>query len=85
MLWVGWFFNAGSAVAADGAAGMAMLVTQIATATAALVWMFVEWVKQGKPSALGLVTGAVAGLVAILRPRVALAPWGRWSLARFLV
>lgn len=66
MLWVGWFgFNAGSAAAANGAAGMAMLVTQIATAAAALTWMFVEWIKHGKPSALGLVTGAVAGLVAI--------------------
>ncbi len=66
MLWVGWFgFNAGSAVAADGAAGMAMLVTQISTATAAIAWMLVEWAKHGKPSALGIVTGAVAGLVAI--------------------
>ena len=66
MLWVGWFgFNAGSAVAADGAAGMAMLVTQVSTATAALAWMFVEWTKHGKPSVLGVVTGAVAGLVAI--------------------
>ena len=66
MLWVGWFgFNAGSALAADGAAGMAMLVTQISTGTAALAWMFAEWLKHGKPSVLGIVTGAVAGLVAI--------------------
>jgi Amt family ammonium transporter len=66
MLWVGWFgFNAGSAVAADGSAGMAMLVTQIATATAALAWMFMEWMSHGKPSVLGIATGAVAGLVAI--------------------
>ncbi|MBF0188133.1 MAG: ammonium transporter [Magnetococcales bacterium] len=66
MLWVGWFgFNAGSELAADGTAGMAMLVTQLATAAAALTWMFVEWIGHGKPSALGLVTGAVAGLVAI--------------------
>ncbi len=66
MLWVGWFgFNAGSAVAADGSAGMAMLVTQIATATAALGWMFMEWTTHGKPSVLGIATGAVAGLVAI--------------------
>ena len=66
MLWVGWFgFNAGSAVAADGAAGMAMLVTQVSTATAAVTWMFIEWAKHGKPSVLGIVTGAVAGLVAI--------------------
>ena len=66
MLWVGWFgFNAGSAVAADGVAGMAMAVTHIATATAAFTWMMVEWVRHGKPSVLGIATGAVAGLVAI--------------------
>src|SRR5690606_22679903 len=66
MLWVGWFgFNAGSELAADGTAGMAMLVTQVATASAALTWMFSEWWKHGKPSALGLASGAVAGLVAI--------------------
>jgi len=66
LLWVGWFgFNAGSAVAANGAAGMAMAVTQIATATAALAWMFVEWGLKGKPSVLGICSGAVAGLVAI--------------------
>lgn len=66
MLWVGWFgFNAGSAVAANASAGNAMLVTHMATATAALTWMFIEWVKNGKPSALGISTGAVAGLVAI--------------------
>ena len=66
MLWVGWFgFNAGSAVAANGRAGMAMAVTQIATAGAALSWVFVEWVAKGKPSVLGAISGAVAGLVAI--------------------
>ncbi|GGK03727.1 ammonium transporter [Pseudomonas matsuisoli] len=66
MLWVGWFgFNAGSAAAADDTAGMAMLVTQIATAAAALAWMFAEWVAHGKPSALGIASGVVAGLVAI--------------------
>ena len=66
MLWVGWFgFNAGSAVAADGRAGMAMAVTQIATAAAALSWMFAEWLAKGKPSVLGIASGAVAGLVAI--------------------
>ncbi len=66
MLWVGWFgFNAGSQLAADGVAGMAMAVTQIATATAALTWMFTEWWAHGKPSALGIASGAVAGLVAI--------------------
>ncbi len=66
MLWVGWFgFNAGSELAADGTAGMAMAVTQIATAAAALAWMFAEWKGHGKPSALGIASGAVAGLVAI--------------------
>ncbi len=66
MLWVGWFgFNAGSAVAANGTAGLAMAVTQIATAAAALAWMFSEWISHGKPSALGIASGAVAGLVAI--------------------
>lgn len=66
MLWVGWFgFNAGSQLAADGGAGMAMLVTQVAAAAAALTWMALEWIRYGKPSALGIVSGAVAGLVAI--------------------
>jgi Amt family ammonium transporter len=66
LLWVGWFgFNAGSALAADGSAGMAMAVTQIAAAGAALSWMFIEWWLRGKPSGLGLISGAVGGLVAI--------------------
>jgi Amt family ammonium transporter len=66
LLWVGWFgFNAGSELAADGRAGMAMAVTQIATAVAALAWMFAEWPTHGKPSVLGILSGAVAGLVAI--------------------
>lgn len=66
LLWVGWFgFNAGSAVAADGRAGMALAVTQIATAAAAMAWMFAEWAIKGKASVLGIVSGAVAGLVAI--------------------
>jgi Amt family ammonium transporter len=66
LLWVGWFgFNAGSELAADGRAGMAMTVTQIATAMAALAWMFTEWLVHGKPSVLGIISGAVAGLVAI--------------------
>ena len=66
LLWVGWFgFNAGSAVAANGRAGMAMAVTQIATAAAALGWVVAEWVTKGKPSVLGAISGAVAGLVAI--------------------
>jgi Amt family ammonium transporter len=66
MLWVGWFgFNAGSELKADGVAGMAQAVTQIATAAAALAWMFSEWITHGKPSVLGIASGAVAGLVAI--------------------
>ncbi|HUL09251.1 MAG TPA: ammonium transporter [Candidatus Acidoferrum sp.] len=66
LLWVGWFgFNAGSAVAADVRAGMAMAATQIATAAAALGWMFAEWIAKGKPSVLGIASGAVAGLVAV--------------------
>jgi Amt family ammonium transporter len=66
LLWVGWFgFNAGSATSAGGRAGMAMTVTQIATAAAALGWMFAEWIMKGKPSVLGIISGAVAGLVAI--------------------
>jgi Amt family ammonium transporter len=63
MLWVGWFgFNAGSALAADGAAGMAMLVTHIGAATGSLAWLVCEWIRYGKPSVLGIVTGMVAGL-----------------------
>ncbi len=66
MLWIGWFgFNAGSSLAAGGSAGMAMLVTQICTGTAALSWMFAEWITHGKPSLLGIVSGAIAGLVGI--------------------
>jgi len=66
LLWVGWFgFNAGSAVTAGMQAGMAMLVTHMATATAAFVWMIVEWMMRGKPTVIGICTGAVAGLVAI--------------------
>jgi len=77
LLWVGWFgFNAGSAVAADGRAGMAMAVTQIATATAALAWMFVEWWVKGRPSVLGIASGAVAGLVAITPASGFVAPGG---------
>ena len=81
MLWVGWFgFNAGSALAANGSAGMAMLVTQVATATAALTWMAVEWIKHGKPSVLGIVTGAVAGLVAITPASGSVGPMGALAI-----
>jgi ammonium transporter, Amt family len=81
MLWVGWFgFNAGSAVAADGRAGMAMAVTQIATATAALAWMFAEWMAKGKPSVLGIASGAVAGLVAITPASGFVAPTGALAI-----
>ncbi len=77
MLWIGWFgFNAGSAVAANGTAGMAMLVTQIATAAAALGWMFAEWLTHGKPSALGIASGVVAGLVAITPAAGTVGPMG---------
>ncbi len=77
MLWVGWFgFNAGSELAADGVAGMAMAVTHIATATAAFTWMMVEWIKHGKASVLGIATGAVAGLVAITPASGTVGPLG---------
>ncbi len=66
MLWVGWFgFNAGSALAANGQAGMAVVVTQISAATAALVWSGIEWLRNGRASTLGIITGAVAGLATI--------------------
>jgi Amt family ammonium transporter len=81
MLWVGWFgFNAGSAVSAGASAGMAMLVTQIATATAALGWMFAEWVSHGKPSVLGIASGAVAGLVAITPASGTVGPIGALAI-----
>ena len=81
MLWVGWFgFNAGSELAADGTAGMAMAVTQIATAMAALVWMFSEWISHGKPSALGIASGAVAGLVAITPASGSVGPMGALAI-----
>jgi Amt family ammonium transporter len=66
MLWVGWFgFNAGSALKADGTAGMAVTTTQVSAATAAVVWLFVEWYRHGRPSVLGIITGAVAGLATV--------------------
>ncbi len=81
MLWVGWFgFNAGSELAADGTAGMAMAVTQIATAAAALAWMFIEWMRHGKPSALGIASGAVAGLVAITPASGFVGPMGALAI-----
>jgi Amt family ammonium transporter len=81
MLWVGWFgFNAGSELAADGVAGMAMMVTQVATAAAALTWMFLEWKNYGKPSALGLASGAVAGLVAITPASGFVGPMGALAI-----
>ena len=77
MLWVGWFgFNAGSELAADGTAGMALLVTQVATATAAFTWMVVEWLVTKKPTAVGIATGAVAGLVAITPASGSVGPMG---------
>jgi len=77
LLWVGWFgFNAGSAVAANGTAGMAMAVTQIATGAAALSWMFAEWVTRGKPTVLGIISGAVSGLVAITPASGFVGPFG---------
>jgi Amt family ammonium transporter len=81
LLWVGWFgFNAGSAVAANGGAGMAMLVTQVATAAAALSWMAIEWKLHGKPSLLGVVSGAVAGLVAITPASGSCGPLGALAI-----
>jgi Amt family ammonium transporter len=77
MLWVGWFgFNAGSALAAGTDAGMAMLVTQLAAAAAALAWMFSEWITHGKPSVLGIASGAIAGLVAITPASGSVGPMG---------
>ncbi|MBT3264465.1 MAG: ammonium transporter [Acidiferrobacteraceae bacterium] len=81
MLWVGWFgFNAGSELAADGTAGMAMAVTQIATAAAALGWMFCEWLSHGKPSVLGIASGAVGGLVAITPASGSVGPMGALAI-----
>jgi len=81
MLWVGWFgFNAGSALAANGTAGMAMAVTQIAAAAAALAWMFLEWMMRGKPSVLGIISGAVGGLVAITPAAGFVAPSGALAI-----
>jgi Amt family ammonium transporter len=81
MLWVGWFgFNAGSAVAASGQAGMAMLVTQISPAVAALTWIAIEWTRTGKPSVLGFATGAIAGLAAITPGSGSVGPPGAMAI-----
>ena len=81
MLWVGWFgFNAGSQLAADGAAGMAMAVTHISAATAGFTWMLIEWSSHGKPSVLGIATGAVAGLVAITPASGYVGPMGALAI-----
>jgi Amt family ammonium transporter len=81
LLWVGWFgFNAGSAVTAGVQAGMAMLVTQIATAVAAFTWMLVEWALRGKPTVIGICSGAVAGLVAITPASGFVGPVGAFAI-----
>ncbi len=81
MLWVGWFgFNAGSELAADGTAGMALLVTQVATAAAALTWMAIERIKSGASTAIGVATGAVAGLVAITPGSGSVGPMGALAI-----
>uniref|UniRef100_UPI0024E2727D ammonium transporter n=1 Tax=Pseudoxanthomonas mexicana TaxID=128785 RepID=UPI0024E2727D len=81
LLWVGWFgFNAGSAVGASPNAGMAMAVTQFAAAAAAMAWMFAEWVTRGKPSVLGIISGAVAGLVAITPASGFVTPMGALAI-----
>jgi Amt family ammonium transporter len=81
LLWVGWFgFNAGSAVTAGMQAGMAMLVTQIATAVAAFSWMLVEWALKGKPTVIGICSGAVAGLVAITPASGFVGPVGAFAI-----
>ena len=81
MLWVGWFgFNAGSALAADGSAGMAMIVTHIGAATGAFAWMVCEWVRYSKPSALGIATGMVAGLGTITPASGFVGPMGALAI-----
>lgn len=81
MLWVGWYgFNGGSALGANGAAAMAVTVTQISASTAALTWMFIEWWKHGKPSVLGIATGAIAGLAAITPAAGVVGPAGALAI-----
>jgi Amt family ammonium transporter len=77
MLWVGWFgFNAGSALSAGGSAAMALVVTQVSAATAALTWMVIEWKRAGRPSVLGIVTGSIAGLAAVTPASGFIGPFG---------
>lgn len=81
MLWVGWFgFNAGSALAADGSAGMALTVTHISAAVASLTWMFIEWVRYGKPTLIGTVTGTIAGLATITPAAGVVGPMGAFII-----
>ena len=81
MLWVGWFgFNAGSALAADGAAGMAMTVTHVSAATAAFTWMVIEWIKFGRPTLVGIATGAIAGLATITPASGYVGPVGGFAI-----
>ena len=81
MLWVGWYgFNGGSALGANGDAAMAITVTQISASTAALAWMFIEWLKHGKPSVLGIATGAIAGLAAITPAAGVVGPIGALAI-----
>jgi Amt family ammonium transporter len=81
MLWVGWFgFNAGSALGANGSAAMALVVTQISAATAALTWAAIEWARSGKPSVLGIVTGSIAGLAAVTPASGFIGPFGGFAI-----
>ena len=81
MLWVGWYgFNGGSALGANGDAAMAITVTQISASTAALTWMFIEWFKHGKPSVLGIATGAIAGLAAVTPAAGVIGPIGALAI-----
>ena len=81
MLWVGWFgFNGGSALAANGQAAMAVVVTQISPSVAALTWIFLDWIRNGKPSALGFATGAIAGLAAITPASGTVGPLGAFAI-----
>jgi Amt family ammonium transporter len=81
MLWVGWYgFNGGSGLAANGAAAMSISVTHVSASTAALTWMFIEWFKHGKPSVLGIATGAIAGLAAVTPAAGVIGPMGGFGI-----